>query len=155
MDAEMSKRVLDEFLKKTEDGFIVVDKEGIIREINENYCDFLARGRDEIIGRPINEVISTTSMLDVLKKRYAGDGNNVYVHPYKPGETRDDEEVYAAANRFCIFDDQDQLLGAAAHMKFRQRALDTSQKYNRSIRIRCRRKAALQISGAMIRRSSM
>ena len=28
MDAEMSKRVLDEFLKKTEDGFIVVDKEG-------------------------------------------------------------------------------------------------------------------------------
>lgn len=29
MDAEMSKRVLDEFLKKTEDGFIVVDKEGI------------------------------------------------------------------------------------------------------------------------------
>lgn len=43
MDAEMSKRVLDEFLKKTEDGFIVVDKEGIIREINENYCDFLAR----------------------------------------------------------------------------------------------------------------
>ena len=35
MDAEMSKRVLDEFLKKTEDGFIVVDKEGIIREINE------------------------------------------------------------------------------------------------------------------------
>ena len=129
MDAEMSKRVLDEFLKKTEDGFIVVDKEGIIREINENYCDFLARGRDEIIGRPINEVISTTSMLDVLKKRYAGDGNNVYVHPYKPGETRDDEEVYAAANRFCIFDDQDQLLGAAAHMKFRQRALDTSQKY--------------------------
>ena len=62
MDAEMSKRVLDEFLKKTEDGFIVVDKEGIIREINENYCDFLARGRDEIIGRPINEVISTTSM---------------------------------------------------------------------------------------------
>ena len=129
MDAEMSKRVLDEFLKKTEDGFIVVDKEGIIREINENYCDFLARGRNEIIGRPINEVISTTSMLDVLKKRYAGDGNNVYVHPYKPGETRDDEEVYAAANRFCIFDDQDQLLGAAAHMKFRQRALDTSQKY--------------------------
>ena len=36
MDAEMSKRVLDEFLKKTEDGFIVVDKDGIIREINEN-----------------------------------------------------------------------------------------------------------------------
>ena len=67
MDAEMSKRVLDEFLKKTEDGFIVVDKEGIIREINENYCDFLARGRDEIIGRPINEVISTTSMLFLRK----------------------------------------------------------------------------------------
>ena len=57
MDAEMSKRVLDEFLKKTEDGFIVVDKEGIIREINENYCDFLARGRDLIKRRRINEVI--------------------------------------------------------------------------------------------------
>lgn len=44
MDAEMSKRVLDEFLKKTEDGFIVVDKEGIIREINETIVIFWRGG---------------------------------------------------------------------------------------------------------------
>ena len=64
MDAEMSKRVLDEFLKKTEDGFIVVDKEGIIREINENYCDFLARGRDEIIGRPETAIMSMCILIN-------------------------------------------------------------------------------------------
>ena len=46
MDAEMSKRVLDEFLKKTEDGLIFLYKEGIIRVIYDNFCDFLARWRD-------------------------------------------------------------------------------------------------------------
>ena len=37
--------IFEEFLDRTEDGFIVVDKDGVITDINQNYCDFLSRKR--------------------------------------------------------------------------------------------------------------
>lgn len=118
--------IFEEFLDKTEDGFIVVDQDGIITDINQNYCDFLAKDRESVLGRPIGSVITTTSMYDVLAKRHRGDGGRgVYIQPYCAGETRDAAEVYAVANRFCVFDEDGELVGAAAHMKFRQRAMDT------------------------------
>ncbi len=120
--------VFQEFLDKTEDGFIVVDKDGIITEINQNYCDFLGRDRESVLGQPIGLVISTTTMYDVLTKRHRGDGDQgVYIKLYREGETRDSGDAYAVANRFCVFDEAGELLGAAAHMKFRQRAMDTAR----------------------------
>ncbi|MDD5937641.1 MAG: sigma 54-interacting transcriptional regulator [Clostridiales bacterium] len=120
--------IFEEFMDKTEDGFIVVDKDGVITDINQNYCDFLARKREDVIGKPIGSVITTTSMYDVLAQRHRGDGSQgVYIQPYCEGETRDEAESYAVANRFCIFSEEGELLGAAAHMKFRQRAMDTAK----------------------------
>lgn len=120
--------IFEEFLDKTEDGFIVVDQDGIITDINQNYCDFLAKDRKNLLGKPIGSVITTTSMYDVLAKRHRGDGSQgVYIQPYCAGETRDATEAYAVANRFCIFDEDGRLIGAAAHMKFRQRAMDTAK----------------------------
>ena len=120
--------IFEEFLDKTEDGFIVVDRDGVITDINQNYCDFLAKRREDVVGRPIGSVITTTSMYDVLARRHRGDGGSgVYIQPYGQGETRDEGEVYAVANRFCVFDETGELIGAAAHMKFRQRAVDTAR----------------------------
>lgn len=120
--------IFEEFLDKTEDGFIVVDRDGVITDINQNYCDFLAKRREDVVGRPIGSVITTTSMYDVLARRHRGDGGSgVYLQPYGQGETRDEAEVYAVANRFCVFDETGELIGAAAHMKFRQRAVDTAR----------------------------
>ncbi len=120
--------IFREFLDKTEDGFIVVDAQGVITDINQNYCDFLAKDRSDVLGKPIGSVITTTSMYDVLARRHRGDGSQgVYIQPYCAGETRDAAEVYAVANRFCVFDDDGTLIGAAAHMKFRQRAMDTAK----------------------------
>lgn len=120
--------IFEEFLDKTEDGFIVVDQDGIITDINRNYCDFLAKRREDVIGKPIGKVITTTSMYDVLSRRHRGDGGSgVYIQLYSEGETRDQKETYAVANRFCFFDEAGKLLGAAAHMKFRQRAIDTTR----------------------------
>ncbi len=56
------------------------------------------------------QVITTTSMYDVLARRHRGDGSNgVYIQPYCAGETRDQSENYAVANRFCFFDEDSTL----------------------------------------------
>ena len=120
--------IFQEFLDKTEDGFIVVDRNGIITDINANYANFLGKNIADIIGKPIGEVITNTSMYDVLEQKHRGDGSNgVYIKPYRTGETRSDSEKYAVANRFCFFNEKGELLGAAAHMKFKQRVMDTAK----------------------------
>ena len=59
---------LKEFWKVTNDGFIIVDPNGVIVDINETYCEFLGKTREQVLGKPIGEVISTTSMYDAFLK---------------------------------------------------------------------------------------
>ena len=44
------KYIFDEILRMTDDGFIVVDRDGIVTDINDQYCDFLGKPREEIVG---------------------------------------------------------------------------------------------------------
>ncbi len=127
--------ILEEWMDKTDDGFIVIDAEGIITDINENYCQFLQEKKENVIGKPIGEIISTTSMYEVLRTKHRGDGSNgVYFQPYLIGNDSEDknkenkEVTYAIANRFCIFDENGTLIGAAAQMKFKQRTMSMASK---------------------------
>lgn len=123
------KLFFQQLLENSEDGFIVINDQGIITDINEQYCNFLGRKHEDMIGKQIGDVISTTSMYDVLNKRFRGDGSEgVYIQPYRPGETRDESEIYCIGNRFCIFDEEDNVIGAMAQMKFRDRSLDIANK---------------------------
>jgi transcriptional regulator with PAS, ATPase and Fis domain len=119
------KLIFEELLDKTDDGFIVIDADGVITDINQNYCDFLARKKEDVIGRQIGTVISTTSMYDVLKKRHRGDvANGIYFQPYLiEGNSADQKTTYAIANRFCVFNEDGNVIAAAAQMKFKQRAM--------------------------------
>lgn len=112
---------LKEFWKVTNDGFIIVDPEGIIIDINEAYCHFLGKTREQVLGRPIGQVISTTSMYDVLASVRDGD-DNVYLQLYGERDNASNVETHAVANRFCFFDERGNLLGAAAQMSFKERA---------------------------------
>ena len=116
------RRLFEEFIADTNDGFIVVDPNGIVLEINQNYCDFLGKTQEEIVGRPIQETISTTTMHEVLRSRQRGDGpNGVYLHPYAGGDTRLHVDTHAVCNRFCFFAGDGTLLGAAAQISFKER----------------------------------
>lgn len=116
------RRLFEEFIADTNDGFIVVDPNGIVLEINQNYCDFLGKTQEEIVGRPIQETISTTTMHEVLRSRQRGDGpNGVYLHPYAGGDTRLHVDTHAVCNRFCFFAGDGALLGAAAQISFKER----------------------------------
>lgn len=114
--------LFDEFMRATNDGFIVVDKEGIVTDINEKYCIFLGKKHDEIIGRPIRDIISTTKMYDVLKAHSRGDGPaGVYLHHYGINDNQNNVDTFAVGNRFCFFGDDGEVLGAAAQVSFKER----------------------------------
>lgn len=119
------KLIFEELMDKSEDGFIVIDSHGVITDINDKYCDFLGRRKENILGHPIEQIISTTSMYDVMNRRQRGDDQgSIYMHPYIASETKGSRHTYAIANRFCIFDENEQLIGAMAQMKFKERSLD-------------------------------
>lgn len=42
---------LKEFWKVTNDGFIIVDPNGVIVDINETYCEFLGKTREQVLGK--------------------------------------------------------------------------------------------------------
>lgn len=64
------KYIFDEILRMTDDGFIVVDRDGIVTDINDQYCDFLGKPREEIVGYPIQKTISNSKMVDIVNRRY-------------------------------------------------------------------------------------
>ncbi|MDD3221229.1 MAG: PAS domain S-box protein [Clostridia bacterium] len=124
-DTQRYRLIFEELMDKSEDGFIVIDTNGIITDINDKYCDFLGRKKENILGKPIEKIISTTSMYDVMNRRQRGDDEeSIYMQPYVASETKASHNSYAIANRFCIFDEQDQVIGAMAQMKFKERSLD-------------------------------
>ena len=60
-------------------------------------------------------------MYDVLSSARDGD-DNVYLQPYGENDNASNVETHAVANRFCFFNEQGELLGAAAQMSFKERA---------------------------------
>lgn len=122
MNLKGYKFIFDEILSKSDDGFIVVDKNGIIIEINQLYCDFLGRSREKVIGQHISKIIRNTSMIDVLNSGHRGDKD--YVHKYHEDDVRDKNDRFSISNRFCVFDENNQIIAAVAQMKFTSQTLD-------------------------------
>lgn len=62
-----SVHTLSVVLDAAYEGIVVVDAQGIIREINSAYCRFLGVRREEAVGRHVTEVIDNTRMHIVVQ----------------------------------------------------------------------------------------
>ena len=129
MDDHFGNQILQGLFKNSDDGFIVVDRSGVVQEINEQYSSLFVKDRSEIIGKPIENTISTTSMYDVMENQLADKHTDVYMHPYNDSDIKRSTEIHVAATRFCIYDDDGNVIGAAAQMKFHDQADKVAQKY--------------------------
>lgn len=90
MSCEKFQHIFSEILKMSNDGFIVVDTDGVVIDISECYSDFLGRPRSWIVGRDIRETIPNSKMLEVVKYGYE---DELALHKYVPGYTRDENDV--------------------------------------------------------------
>lgn len=119
------KYIFDEILKMTDDGFIVVDKNGMVTDINDQYCDFLGRAKEEAIGHSILNIISNSKMVDIVNKKYRDEGK---IHKFVEGETKEISNDFLLVNRSCVFDDEGKVIAGVAQVKFRLQTLDSAQK---------------------------
>ena len=109
-------------MKRSEDAFIVVDRQGIIRYINDIYCKFLYVTKEEALGTPIEKIIPTTSMYDVMDQKLVQD-QDVYIHPYVGSK-----DTITLSRRFCLFDDEGNVIGSMAQCRFREYARLTADR---------------------------
>ena len=110
-DAARYRYIFEEILRMTDDGFIVVDPDGIVTDINEQYCDYLGKTREEIVGCPITKTISNSKMMDIVKKRY---GEELALHKFLPGESKESDNNFLLVSRSCVTDDEDRVVAGVA-----------------------------------------
>lgn len=125
MDNNNYKYIFQEILKMTDDGFIVVDKSGNVTDINEQYCDFLGRKKEDVVGSSILKIISNSKMIDIVSKKYREEGA---IHKFMEGETKESSNDILLVNRSCVFDEQGDAIAGVAQVKFKLQTLDSAQK---------------------------
>ena len=124
-DIARYKHIFDEILRMTDDGFIVVDTNGIVTDINDQYCDFLGKPKEEIVGYPIQKTISNSKMVDIVKRRYS---EELALHKFLPGQSKENDNNFLLVSRSCVCDEQDQVVAGVAQVKFRLQTLDSAKR---------------------------
>lgn len=122
MKEEWYKDIFARVLSMTDDGFIVVNKKGIIIDINDKYCDFLGTEREYIIGQHIQSIIPNTKMLDIMRDKYCEEGA---IHHYLGGKTKEKSVI---VSRSYVENDIGEVVAGVAQVKFRLQSFDVAKK---------------------------
>lgn len=125
MNEGIYKHIFNEILKITDDGFIVIDKNGKVININDQYCNYLGKTKKEIIGSPIKSFISNSKMLDIIKNKYSEESA---VHKFLDGQTKDNSNNILLVNRSCVCNENNEIVAGVAQVKFKLQTLDSAQK---------------------------
>lgn len=116
------KNVFQKVLNMSDDGFIVVNRDGVVLNINEKYCEFLKTVKKDIIGRNILEYIPNSKMLDIMEKKYTDEG---VIHIYNEGTTLEKSVI---VSRSYVEDENNDVVAGVAQVKFKLASLDVTKK---------------------------
>lgn len=114
--------IFEQLSSMTDDGFIVVNREGKVIHINEKYCNFLRTNKKEALGKSIFNIIPNSKMIDVMEKKYCEE--NV-IQAYILGK---EVEKGAIVSRSYVEDEKGAVIAGVAQVKFRIQTLDIAQK---------------------------
>ncbi|QTC41558.1 sigma 54-interacting transcriptional regulator [Bacillus sp. V3] len=116
----INDHLLDLIFESAYYGIVIVDCEGIIQYISNNYCEFLEADREEVIGKHVTDVIENTRM-HLIPRTGQKDMADVQL---LRGE-------FVIANRIPIIENNE-ILGAIGTILFRD--LDDWKKMNSHIK---------------------
>lgn len=118
------KYIFDEILTLTDDGFVVVDKDSVITDINEQYCRCLGTTKEYAVGRKIKEIIPNTKMPDIIRDEYKEEGAILRLKD----KSNNDKETILLVNRSCVHDEVGNIIAGVAQVKFRLQTLGSAKK---------------------------
>lgn len=124
MEDKDYKYIFKEFINLTDDGFVVVDKNNRITDINDKYCEFLKTSSSEAVGKPVTEVIQASKLPELMQTGVKETGMVI-----KIGEdTGFTEDALVLVNRAGIRGADGEMIGAIAQVRFRLQTMDSAQK---------------------------
>ncbi len=125
MKMEFYKTIFEEVLRLSDDGFIVVDKEAVVTDINDRYSAFLGKPKEKIIGRPITDVIPNSKMADIMQNEYR---EELAMHKYIQGYVRDATNDFVLVSRTYVKDSAGNIIGGVAQVHFREQAVQSARR---------------------------
>ncbi len=112
--AERRNRIYQTILHATTDGFLVVDRQGLIEEINQAYCDFYAVKSEDVLGKPVHSLIKNSKMLEIMD---TGQGQVDAIHVLLKNQSASGERV-TATTRMPVFSEEGETVAGVALIKF-------------------------------------
>lgn len=124
MDDRGYRYIFKRLMDISDDGFVVIDKDGKITDINDKYCAFLKTSKEEAVGKDVKSIISGSNLPTLLENHESEEGLVI-----KIGEDMGfTEDALVIVNRSGVFDEDGSDIGAIAQVKFRLQTMDSAQK---------------------------
>lgn len=96
------------------DGFLVVNRDGTIHDINMSYCDYFGVRREDVVGTPISALIRNTKMIEIMNR----DLTEIdAIHEFHKGQTATGERK-VAVTRLPVRLENGEIFGSVALVKF-------------------------------------
>lgn len=120
----MYKLIFDKILEISEDGFLIVDHNGIIIDINDAYCKFLELNQKDIIGKYVLEIIKNSKLPEILKTKAI---DKDVIHKLVEGQAPN-REKYVFVTRAAVTDENEDIVAAVGQIKFSAKTMKLADK---------------------------
>ena len=113
-ELEQDQKILRTLTGIIPDGFLVVARNGSIRDINPAYCAYFGTTSDKVIGMPILDLIANTKMIEIMDKNLT---EIDAIHEFIKGQTATGERK-VAVTRLPVTDEDGEIFASVALVKF-------------------------------------
>lgn len=118
--------IYKKILSSSTDGFLVVDCDGLIFDINKSYAKYLGLDIEEVVGKPILSVISNSKMLTILKEKLT----DIDAMHTLPDNLVPSGEKMVCVSRMPVIDGNE-TLAAVATIRFSQHTISLAKTLQR------------------------
>ena len=115
--------IYEKILEISDDGFLIVDREGNIIEINNAYLKFLGLAKQSVIGKNVKDVILNSKLQDITK---SGQSDVNVLHKLVSGQSPN-KDKYVIVTRAPV-SDGNKVIAAVGQVKFTRNTLDIADR---------------------------
>lgn len=112
-ELKKQKLILDKILDISDEGFLIVDENGYITDINKTYCNYIGMSRKEVLGKYVTDVIKNSKLPKVLS---SGVEDSNAIHKLAKNQFPSNEKQ-VIVNRGAV-KDKDKIVAAVGQIKF-------------------------------------